>query len=596
MDQEEAVKSLWKSSTPFSEARRKEEFLLRRISWEEISIEDIYRAIGKKNKISADIQKQLITLELETEKKHTFLHLKAVNKIKELVAKNAQVILLSDMYWHESQVRDLLETKDAVFSDIPIYVSCDYGVTKSNKKLYSLIAKKLHVFYNDWKHIGDNPKSDYENAKSLGIHAVGVKKPIRYHYEGHLPLQIDGKKLYGLISQVQENSSGAAYALGVSFAAPMVYQYVRWVIEQACEKGINKLYFVLRDGYILKQVADVIIKSRGLNIGTEYLFGSRVAWRFPEVTVEKLRKLSVWDKSNWIFRDPAYAYVPFERLGFEREELSELLGKEFCEKEYRSFSDFKAGLDEALDNPEFCKRLEENIRTAGENLSLYLTQALDESSNYALVDTNSTGKTQADLDRYISDHLLPIGKLRFFYHTFLSEKKPDKESQFVFYDATEQDRRFPEALFRAPYNPCYGYVKDGDKVKPKFFKGKYCAWNYSFSYDEYLKGILAFTEAVEKDQYNYDLNSYVDVLMKVANFDIVSNDEVQQVAKLPFNPDLHGEEILDFYPEIHVNNLLHPFTELIYYPKGSYFRAGGVWPGIYKVLDKMVKLKRHSKK
>lgn len=596
MEQKPEVKALWKNQNSFVEVRRKAEFWLRRRSTTEISIEDIYGEIGKKYNLSKDVQKQLVTLELATEKENSFLHAKAVNKIKNLQSKGKNVILLSDMYWHEAEVRDLLSSKDPIFSNVPIYVSCDYGATKKNRKLYEIVSKELNVPYVDWKHYGDNVKSDYNNAKSLGIEAVHTKRPQRYHYERHLPLSIQGKALYGLISQVRENSNGPEYDLGASFAAPMVYQYVLWVIVQASAKGINKLYFVLRDGYILKKVADIIIQNRELDIKTEYLFGSRVAWRFPEVTIDSLKNLSVWDKSNWIFRDPAYAYVPFERMGFEKEELASILGKTFCEQEYHSFADFKTGLDEALANSAFCNRLEENIKTAGENMSAYLVQALDENGNYALVDTNSTGKTQRDLDRYIETHNLPIRKLRFFYHTFLSDEAANPETQFIFLDAKEQDRRFPEALFRAPYNPCYGYEKDGDKVKPKFFNGKYCAWNYSFSYDNYLKGIVDFTDAIEKSKKKYDLDSYVDVLMKVANFDIVSDDEVQQVARLPFNPDMNGEEILDFYPEIHAKNLTHPFTELIYFPKGSYFRAGGIWPGIYKALDEMVKLKRKSKK
>ncbi len=596
MEQTNEIKSIWKSDSDFAEARRKAEFWLRRVSRKEISIEDIYGALGMKYSLSMGDQKRLIKLELETEKNNSFLHEKAVSKIKSLLERQEKVILLSDMYWHESDVRELLSEKDPVFKSIPIYVSCDFGVTKKNKKLYEVISKKLDVPFSNWKHYGDNNRSDVENSKSLGIQAVRVKPGNRYHFERHMPLPIEEKKLYGLISKVRETSTGSAFDLGASFAAPMVYQYVHWVIEQSVKKGINKLYFVLRDGYILKAVADIIIESRGLNISTEYLFGSRVAWRFPEMTIDKLKNLSVWDKSNWIFRDPAYAYVPFERLGFSREELGDILGEDFCKREYHAFSDFKAGLEEALANTTFCERLEENIKTAGQYMGEYLVQTLDENSNYALVDTNSTGKTQHDLDTFIDAHHLPIKKLRFFYHTFLSDNDPDVSSQFVFIDASEQDRRFPEALFRAPFNPCYGYVKEGNEIKPKIFNGQYCAWNYSFPYDDYLKGILAFTSEIERDERSYNLDSYVNVLMKVANFDIVSNDEVQQVARLPFNPDMKGEEILDFYPEIHPSNLTHPFTELIYFPKGSYYRAGGIWPEIYKMLDEMVKLKRHSKK
>lgn len=596
MERKTEVRELWKDRDSFARVRINAEFWLRRKTRSEITIEDIYKAIGKKYHLSSKVQIKLIKTELETEKENSFLHIDTVNIIKKLQSKGTNVILISDMYWHENEVRDLLSSKDQIFSQIPIYVSSDFHATKKNKKLYEIVSRKLNIPYTDWVHYGDNAKSDYYNARSLGIKAVHTARPQRYHYERQLQISIEGKALYSLISQVRENSNGPEFDLGASFAAPMVYQYVLWVIEEACTKEINKLYFVLRDGYILKKVADVIIQNRGLNISTEYLFGSRVAWRLPEVTIDSLKNLSVWDKSNWIFRDPAYAYVPFERVGFSKEELDSILGSTFCKKEYHSFTDFKAGLDEALENPIFCKRLEDKIKVAGENMSEYLIQALDENSNYALVDTNSTGKTQKDLDHYIETHNLPIRKLRFFYHTFLSDTKKVPETQFVFLDAKKQDRRFPEALFRAPYNTCYGYEKDGDRVKPKFFDGEFCAWNYSFSYDNYLKGIVDFTLAMERSNKKYDLDSYVDVLMKVANFDIYSNDIVLQVGKLPFNPDLDGNEILDFYPQIGLKNLVHPFSELIYFPKGSYYRSGGAWPILYKILNYLVELRRNIKK
>ena len=84
----------------------------------------------------------------------------------------------------------------------------------------------------------------------------------------------------------------------------------------------------------------------------------------------------------------------------------------------------------------------------------------------------------------------------------------------------------------------------------------------------------------------------MEILLKVVNFDIVSKDEIEQVAKMPFNPDLNGDEILDFYPKIRFRALFHPFSELIYYPKGSYYNARIIWRYIYSVLNQVVKLKR----
>ena len=72
MEQTNEIKSIWKSDSDFAEARRKAEFWLRRVSRKEISIEDIYGALGMKYSLSMGDQKRLIKLELETEKNNSF--------------------------------------------------------------------------------------------------------------------------------------------------------------------------------------------------------------------------------------------------------------------------------------------------------------------------------------------------------------------------------------------------------------------------------------------------------------------------------------------------------------------------------------------
>ena len=587
MDDNPDVRRLYPGN--FSEARRKAEFWLRRKSSHEVTISGIYHEM----KYPKEQAKELIRIELQTEIKYSFLNKTIVDEIKQHISKGDKVILISDMYWNEKSVRKILASKDQIFESLPIYVSCAHDATKSSGKLYELVRDKEQLVYREWTHTGDNKKSDYESAKKLGITAVLVKPGRRYQFEKKISsLDNDSKLLYGIVSETRQKSNGTAYDLGASFAGPMVYQYVEWVLTEAEKRRINQLYFVLRDGYILKKVADIIIKDRGLGIKTDYLFGSRVAWRFPEITIDELKNLSVWNKSNWIFRDPAYAYVPFERMGFSREQLVELFGADFPDKELHSFADFKAVLDAALGNENFCEQLKRNIAESGELLKEYLESAMGTSTSFALVDTNSTGKTQRDLNKFIWQ--FSTTRLRFFYHTFLSDEEPNKDTQFVFLNVSEQDRRFPEALFRAPYKPCYGYKKEDGKVVPKFASGKYCAWNYSFDYDSYLKGIEQFTENMQRE--DHSLDRYVDLLMKVANFDVVSPDVIKIMAKLPFNPDMNGNEILDFYPQIKASNLTHPFSELIYFPKGSYYRNGGAWPGVYQVLYGMVKLKRSRRK
>ncbi len=577
----------------FSNTRTETEFWLRRFSKNEITIENIYRKIREKTHLSEEIIQQIESIELETERENTFLDISIVNEIKQKTGGGARVVLISDMYWHEEQIRKILSEKDGVFNDVPIYVSCDYGVTKKSGKLYELVRKKEDADYSSWIHTGDNQKSDGKVPEEIGITSVIIRGERKYDFERNLNLRDKGiLETYGVIKESLATSNGDAYNFGTSIVAPMVYQYVDWVVKEATARDIESLYFVLRDGFILKKVADIIIDQKKYQIRTHYIYGSRVAWRFPEITVDKLRNLSIWEKSNWIFRDPAVLYVPLERLGFSKEKVDELFGVEYGKKEINSFAEFKTILNECLQNEKFVEELEQNITMARELVDSYIKETIDFSESFALVDTNSTGKTQADLNRMLKRINPDFEGLRFFYHTFLAAEKPDQEAQFVFFNSEQADRRFPEAFFRAPYNQCYGYQIIDGKTVPRFHESEKCAWNYSFDYDSYLNGILEFAKRIS----DINVDSYVEMLLRVVNFDIISKDEIKQAAKMPFNPDVNGDEILDFYPELKSSALLHPFSELIYYPKGSYYAAGGVWIALYRLLSFLVKIKRKDTK
>lgn len=61
--------------------------------------------------------------------------------------------------------------------------------------------------------------------------------------------------------------------------APVLFCYVSYVIENAEKEGIKKIFFLARDGYILKSIADVMLKSKKSDIETDYLYVSRYALR-----------------------------------------------------------------------------------------------------------------------------------------------------------------------------------------------------------------------------------------------------------------------------------------------------------------------------
>ncbi len=560
----------------------------------ETAIEKIYAELQRRVSCSDECVRELMLLELLTEKKYTILNPEIVGEIRRHIDSGERVVLITDMYWHERQIRELLMEKDAVFSAIPIYVSSDCGTSKSKLMLYCRIRKAESAEYGQWVHTGDNGLSDIRLPSFLGIAVRRVRSGVRFDFEkSEEHRKTDALKVYGTVAEVRANSHGAAYDLGASFAAPVLYHYVEWVLEQAIKKGIEKLYFVMRDGYILKTIADLIINERNLPVDTAYIFGSRVAWRLPDLTLDKLHSMSVWDRSNWIFRDACYLYVPFERLGFSREELAPFLGGISPLLELRSFSDFRRILKKLLDDERFCSLLEEKIRHSQHMLVSYWEQTVDEKQSYALVDVNGTGKTQTALNRTLRSVEPDRKPVRFFYHTFMSAEA-NEEIQFTYCKAKEPDRILPEVLVRAPYNPCYGYRMGlGGKAEPFFFDGEFCAWNGAFDYDNYLEGITAFVRRCLSDRiYKEAAGAYAEALLKAACMERVSRDLIIQLAGIPFNPDMSGEERRAFYPDLQLSAIFHPFTQLVYYPKGSFYRKGKFWKLMYSILFTGVRMAR----
>src|SRR5699024_7318970 len=59
-----------------------------------------------------------------------------------------------------------------------------------------------------------------------------------------------------------------------AFLAPFLVCYVRWVLDQALQRGIKRLYFVARDGEVMYKIARQL-KRPGDDIEMRYLYGSR---------------------------------------------------------------------------------------------------------------------------------------------------------------------------------------------------------------------------------------------------------------------------------------------------------------------------------
>lgn len=319
----------------FQEVRmRTERFMYSKVCNSEkkdITIEEIYSLIGTNYDLSDKQITKLVDLEIKTEKSNLIPIEKNITCLEKLVGLGKKVILISDMYLSEKIIRSFLLPFSKVFSDIDIYVSNELQAKKYTGEMYLTLQKKLGVSYDKWMHFGDNLRSDIDQAKKLGIKVCQFIVPKPSIYEAQLlqkyPKDCEISYIVGSTRNVSLNFdlSMPAY-LGVHFASPILYAYVNYVLEQSILKKIEKLYFIARDGYILKKIADVIIQSRSLNISTFYLYGSRLSWRdaYSSNDEQRINKIANYIRENVDFSSNL-AFVEYAGTGVTMDCLSNII-------------------------------------------------------------------------------------------------------------------------------------------------------------------------------------------------------------------------------------------------------------------------------
>ena len=139
----------------------------------EVTIFEIYDEIKELNVgISNEIINQLIQLEISTEKAVLYKNNSGYKLFQAAVKNGSKIIIISDMYFPTSILKELLISCGYNVDNIPIYSSGEMRVSKNSGELYTLIKEREKPRQNSWLHVGDNPRSDISNAKKHGIHTI----------------------------------------------------------------------------------------------------------------------------------------------------------------------------------------------------------------------------------------------------------------------------------------------------------------------------------------------------------------------------------------------------------------------------------------
>jgi len=198
---------------------------------------------------------------------------------------------ISDMYLPATNIRILLDRAGFAGLIDEVFSSADSMAAKASGAAWPLIQEKLGIDTSRWLHVGDNPVSDGHRPGLFGVASLVLKDsrelhrralakmydemtPGRPYWRGRLVQQ------HMLPLEGENVPHSELYRHGYSFFGPLLCSFVQHVAERAMAEGVKRVYFLSREGEILRdiwrKICPVVFAGKKLP-EDHYLYVSRMA-------------------------------------------------------------------------------------------------------------------------------------------------------------------------------------------------------------------------------------------------------------------------------------------------------------------------------
>ncbi|MCQ2377709.1 MAG: hypothetical protein MJ016_00660 [Victivallaceae bacterium] len=206
-------------------------------------------------------KEDLIAAELSVESENLAANPAVAQKIAERRRTGYAILFVSDMYLPSAFLEEILRREKCLEGGEKVFVSCEENARKDTGDLYRLLREKYHP--SEWIHCGDNLKSDVKCARRAGIGtdpadaAFSDAEIFCRNAAKMLPDPAEVSVLTGFsrYARMRKKNDRAA-VLAADFIAPAYLPYIERIMREAKQENVRRLYFLSRDGYVLKRIAE----------------------------------------------------------------------------------------------------------------------------------------------------------------------------------------------------------------------------------------------------------------------------------------------------------------------------------------------------
>lgn len=280
------------SPTAWHDLRKSAEAEMRRQHGErEITLDEIYEQIERRLAPADFDRVRAAEIEIAIEKALIRPIRSTANALADL-ARSAPTAVLSDTYFTEADLREMLEACGIPRDQTEVVASSRTGHTKRSGALFA--AVRQHQAGQYLTHVGDNLFADVWRATRAGATAVAFVDGWPTRYESMLassPIAppilrsaLAGSCRSARLRTAVANSHEIEVAkISSNVSGVMLVAFVGWVLARARELQLDRLYFLARDGEILIEIARRIVAQQNLAIELRYLYVSRRSLHLPAV-------------------------------------------------------------------------------------------------------------------------------------------------------------------------------------------------------------------------------------------------------------------------------------------------------------------------
>lgn len=280
---------------------------------------------------------------------------------------------------------------------------------------------------------------------------------------------------------------------------PVMFEYTSWILHQAQQQGLKKLYFLARDGYLLQKIAELICHKHNIDIECRYLYCSRFSLRMPSYHL-------IGDEMYDLLLNNGY-YVTAKSLLMrarltesERNDMYAELGITEPDRKlaYNEFTDI---CSELRKSERYKKLVLEKSRQAYPvTIEYFRQEKLFDDDAIAIVDSGWTGSMQRSIRQLVRSAGYN-GRIVGFYFGMYAKPRETADGEYLtfYFDKdsnTKQKLKFNNNLFEcmlsADHPMTLGYEHSDSRITPVFAE-EYSA-DMSRLVQEQIAGALRYVQ------------------------------------------------------------------------------------------------------